>query len=355
MGWEDRPYYRDRSYGSTNPLMWLLTGSVSCGVWFGINVRVHAALLVFIVLNLVFPGALGGFSMSAEFMAILFGIVLLHEFGHCYGSRIVGGNPTQILMHPLGGLASADPPRRPWPTFFTVLAGPLVNVVICLICAASMSALARDWHVVPWSIDGVIQYMLRTHTFPPGYRLLSAIYGVSYTILLFNLLPIFPLDGGQMLQSLLWVKLGYYRATLFATVTGMIGSGGFFVWGLLHGSLNIAILAGFGFYYCFVLYRELKANGQWGYQEEDSPNYAASLVSNDGGASRRKQAARAAKRAIKLEREAAAEQEHIDQILAKVSAHGMHSLTWLEKRALHKATEHQRQRDAEITKNRKKF
>lgn len=360
MGWEDRPYYRDRSYQPTNPFMWLMTGSLSLGIWFGIDVRLHAWLILFIVLNLIFPGALGSFYMGAESMAILFGIVLLHEFGHCVGSRMVGGNPTQIIMHPLGGLASADAPHRAWPNFFTVLAGPLVNVAICILAAVGMGLMVGDWRVVPWNPAGMISYLLEhgLYSMPPVLRLLWLIFGTSYIILLFNLLPIFPLDGGQMLQSLVWVKFGYYRATIFATITGMIGGGLLALYGLSARSLAIILIAAWGVHTSWSLYRITKADGPWGHQDEDSP-YAASLV---GGERRtRRETARAARRSAKaarqaerLRREEAAEQAEIDEILAKVSAHGMQSLTGAEKKALQRATERQRARDAELTKLRRR-
>src|SRR5437016_10221130 len=144
MGWQDRSYYRDRGSGPTNPLMWLVSGSVSLGTWFGIHVRVHASMIVFIGLTLLFRG-LGNWQDSLTTMALLFVIVLLHEFGHCFGSWLVGGQPSQILMHPLGGLAFADAPRRPWPNFVTVLFGPLVNVAICLGAAFAMMISAGTW------------------------------------------------------------------------------------------------------------------------------------------------------------------------------------------------------------------
>jgi Zn-dependent protease len=338
--------------------MWLLNGSVSLGVWFGINVRVHAMLILLAVLNIVFPGQLGGFSMSVETTAILFGIVLLHEFGHCYGSYLVGGRPYQIIMHPLGGLASADAPRRPWPTFITVLAGPMVNVIICLITALLMRILVGSWDVLPWNPMGILYYLARMGGSYGAVRHLFVIFSVSYGILMFNLLPIFPFDGGQLLQSLLWVKFGYYRATVFATITGMIGGVMLFVWGLMNRSLLLVLIAVSGFQTCFYMYKELKANGPWAYQDEDNTYAAASLsyasVENARNKGQQKKNARAAKRAEKIEREANEEQEQIDTILAKVSAQGMNSLTWLEKRALHKATERQRARDAEMSRGRRR-
>src|SRR5258708_16846974 len=111
MGWQDRPYYRDRSHGPMNPLQWLVSGSLSLGTWFGIHVRMHASMVVFIAWMLVFRG-MGSWLNTVISMASLFGIVLLHEFGHCYGSHLVGGQPSEILMHPLGGLAFPGAPHR---------------------------------------------------------------------------------------------------------------------------------------------------------------------------------------------------------------------------------------------------
>src|SRR6478735_4977230 len=101
MAFQDRPYYRDRSGSTGNPLMWLLTGSVPLFTAFGIRVRMHASLLLLIVLVLLF-GLGQGFTWQdrLESMGILFGVILLHEFGHCFAARRVGGEANDILMWP---------------------------------------------------------------------------------------------------------------------------------------------------------------------------------------------------------------------------------------------------------------
>ena len=84
---------------------------------------------------------------------------------------------------------------------------------------------AGTWRFLPWNLMHInVESAHRVRQSTTGYYAWW-VFSVSYAILLFNLLPIFPLDGGQMVQSLLWVKIGYYRATLFACVTGMIGAG----------------------------------------------------------------------------------------------------------------------------------
>lgn len=336
MAWQDRSYYRDPGSRPSNPLMWLLTGSVSLGRWFGIEVNLHASFIVFIVITLLLPGTIGGFRNAATASALLFGIVLLHEFGHCFASRSVGGSPQQILMTPLGGLAFADAPHRPWATFVTVAGGPLVNVLICLVTAIALSFLSRSLYI-PWRPHNID--LARAAGASSLVFYLWWIFLISWALLLFNLLPIFPLDGGQLLQSLLWVKFGYYKATLFASITGMIGGGLLGLYGLMNFSLLLMCIAFMGVQFCYYKYRELKANGPWAYEEQSLYSAAYENLDRPKKASARK--LRAAKRQSD---EVAREQEQIDAILSKVHQQGMQSLTWLERRALKKATERQRRR-----------
>jgi len=320
-------------------MMWLLTGSLPLFTIFGIRVRAHASLVLTIALVLLLglgPGF--GWQDRVQSMSILFLIVLLHEFGHCFAARWVGGQADEIVMHPLGGLALAQAPRRPWPTFVTVAGGPAVNVVICLICGAILYALS-GW--VPWNPFGFTKPIRNFEGWLDVWRYSYWIYQISFTLLIFNLLPIFPLDGGQMLQSILWPKFGYYKSMNFACVTGMIGAvlGGMVA--LATFNFMLALLAYFGFMTCLSLRRQLLAAGPWGVEEDLAYQSAYESQSrSNSNASRR-----AHKKIQKQEQSEKAEQRRVDEILAKVSAHGMQSLTWLEKRVLRKATEHQRERE----------
>jgi Zn-dependent protease len=326
--------------------MWLLTGSVSLGNWFGINVRLHAALILVLVISLIAPGTIGGPYNSLTFCIVLFASVLLHEFGHCAGSRMVGGSPTEIILTPLGGAALADAPKRPWATFVTVICGPAVNLLLCLISAAVIWFVAHAPGSLPWNIlhHGLLSFV-------PPHPLAHAawwVFTVNYGLLLFNLIPLFPLlDGGQLVQSLLWVKLGYYRATLIACTVGIV-TGIVMVMVALVSGVNILLLviAANGLFNAVIMRSQLKAAGPWAFEEEAGEDYSASLW-NESPAShtttRHKHLSkRSLKKAQRRAKQAELEQARIDAILAKVSAHGMHSLTWRERRALHKATERQR-------------
>ncbi|HET6246868.1 MAG TPA: site-2 protease family protein [Tepidisphaeraceae bacterium] len=345
MGWEDRPYYRDQGGQPHNPLLFLLFGSFPLFTFSGIRVRVHMSLVLFIGLTLVI-GGIGSrhydWEQRLESMGILFAIVLLHEFGHCFAGRWVGGDADSIILTPLGGLAMANAPHRPWPTFVTVAGGPAVNVIICVIAAALSFGF---YHVVPWNPVGYAnQYGL-----PIGLlSYLFWIYSISLALLLFNLLPIFPLDGGQLLQSMLWPKLGYYRSMNIACIVGLVGGIILGVVGLFT-SLLLVFIAITGIMYCIQMRRSLKEIGPEMEYAGNMMDYSASLRPDTP--KKRRRASRWQVR--RLRREAmrdAAEQQMIDNILAKVSAQGMHALTWSERRALKRATDRQRKRDLELSR-----
>ncbi len=123
-----------------------------------------------------------------EYLA-LFLIVLLHEYGHALACRQVGGVANQIVLWPLGGVAYVDPPPRPGATLWSIAAGPLVNVALFPILFVLFTvSRASGWAV----------------TMPNVHSFLQAVLFINVTLLLFNILPIYPLDGGQILRSLLW-------------------------------------------------------------------------------------------------------------------------------------------------------
>jgi stage IV sporulation protein FB len=343
MGFQDRSYYRDGGGTTGNPLMWLFSGSVPLFTIFGVRVRMHATMVVFIALELIFSGGAKGLGPynALVAMTILFGSVLLHEFGHIFGARMMGGRGEEILMWPLGGLAYADPPRRPWPSLVTTACGPLVNVVICLITGTILVVASRSAGAIPWFpfVTG-IKGFIPTTTFT---YYIFWIFTVNYAIAAFNLLMVFyPFDGGRIVQELLWFKIGYYKSMMFATVFGMVGAVIVAMVGLATGSFMLILIAGFGFYTCYQQRQMLRQVGPAEFEEESL--YAAAY---EPLTPKRKKPSRwAARRAEKQQRAERDEQASIDAILAKVSAQGMNSLTWLEKRTLKRATERQRKADA---------
>jgi Zn-dependent protease len=142
-----------------------------------------------------------------EYLA-LFLIVTIHEFGHALACRQVGGIANQIVLWPLGGVAYVDPPQRPGATLWSIAAGPLVNVVLIpVLFVAVMVGRSLGW----------------PDTMPNLYQLVRAISYINLGLLIFNILPIYPLDGGQILRSLLWFVLGRAHSLIVATVFGLFG------------------------------------------------------------------------------------------------------------------------------------
>lgn len=143
-----------------------------------------------------------------EYVA-LFLIVLMHEFGHALACRQVGGRADRIVLWPLGGVAYVDPPQRPGATFWSIAAGPLVNVALMpvlhvLFTQAVASGASRD-----------------------VAELLFMIRRINFWLFVFNILPVYPLDGGQILRSLFWFVLGRARSLQVATILGLLGVVGF--------------------------------------------------------------------------------------------------------------------------------
>jgi len=116
------------------------------------------------------------------------------------------------VLWPLGGVAYVDPPPRPGATLWSIAAGPLVNVALApILFGAYLFARSAGW----------------PQTMPDEYRVIRAVLTIDIGLFVFNMLPIYPLDGGQILRSLLWFVLGRARSLLVATILGFVGVVGF--------------------------------------------------------------------------------------------------------------------------------
>jgi Zn-dependent protease len=319
--------------------MWILAGSVPLFTVFGIRVRAHASLIIVIAGVLLFSETSGGLGPrnAVVSMTILFGSVLLHEFGHCFAARWMGGSADDILMSPLGGLAAADPPHRPWPSFVTTAAGPGVNLLICILTGTALAILnTQSDDAIPWFPvrEGLRSYI--PHDAMTSY--IWWVFLVNYALLVFNMLLVFyPFDAGRMIQEILWAIVGYYKSMRIAVVIGMIGAAIVGMIAIATLSLLLFSIAFFGFWQCKKQREMLLEAGPYGFEDMD---YG---VSYSAAPYREKKASRRAQRRRERDaRQRQVEQKRVDEILAKVSAHGMHSLNWMEKRVLKKASERMR-------------
>ncbi|MCX6967283.1 MAG: site-2 protease family protein [Verrucomicrobia bacterium] len=177
----------------------------------------------------------------AEYLA-LFGIVLLHEFGHSLACRQVGGSADQIILWPLGGVAFVNPPPRAGAVLWSIAAGPLVNVVLLVL----LSAAGPFLHGLALSASAL--------------HFLRQLWWINFTLLAFNLLPVYPLDGGQILRALLWFVLGRSRSLYVAATLGIMGTAGLLAFAVAKGffSFWIGIMAFFLLSQCWRGFQEAK-------------------------------------------------------------------------------------------------
>jgi Zn-dependent protease len=175
----------------------------------GIQVYLHWSWFVIAVIELQFRRN-NYTSMAwnvAEYVA-LFCIVLLHEFGHSLACRQTGGKADQIILWPLGGIAFVRPPARPGAELWSIAAGPLVNVLLVPVLWGLIWARVH----LGWGIE-----------YPDYRQFLSDLFRINFVLLVFNLLPVYPLDGGQILRSLLWYAFGRARSLQIASIIGAVG------------------------------------------------------------------------------------------------------------------------------------
>lgn len=170
-----------------------------------------------------------------EYLA-LFAIVTLHEFGHALACRQAGGVANTIVLWPLGGVAYVNPPPLPGATLWSIAAGPLVNVALVPVLIA-LGLLSRS---LGWR-----------EAWPDLYRLLRALWSIDLVLLIFNVLPVYPLDGGQILRSLLWFVLGRARSLMVAAVVGLPGVAGFVALAFWTQSFWLGAISIFMLMYCW--------------------------------------------------------------------------------------------------------
>ena len=357
MSWQDRDYASDdnpmRGYGRPggdwqglkptfdNPMTW----SVPLAQVLGITVRVHAAFLIFIVIELLLAASQSsGLAVGPmlTLLACLFGVVLVHEFGHCLACRWTGGTADEILMWPLGGLAYCRPENRWTAHLITASGGPMVNVVLLAVLIPTIGLWTGQWLGV--AIPNPLALSMPAATAAPW--LLMVLYllnTVSLILLLFNLLPVFPLDGGRILQALLWPKFGYVRSMRYSVRAGYVGAIGLGILGFVISSGMLILIAVFGGVTCWMTHRQLRFTQETlGFESDE---YSASLNAPEedppAEAGPTWQQRRAERRLRRERQEAAA----VDDILRRIASRGMDSLRAAQKRQLHRATRQQQDRD----------
>jgi len=321
-----------------DPMSW----SVPIGHAAGVTVRVHALFLVVIVIELIKSviadpnaGAATPFDLwhTLVVLGTLLLIVLTHEFGHVIACRRCGGEADEILLWPLGGLAMCDPPRNWRAELWTSLGGPLVNVAIWIVCAIVLGL------TVGWKASVLFPNPLSPAAFAgmPG-RVLETVFivhWINWVLLLLNMLPIFPLDGGQVLRALLARQLDFSEATRTASRVGVIGAIVLAIVAVVMASWLLAAIAVFCAITCFVSLRRID------FADAMESGFEQTRAVNEQRALERR-AQQRAERESKHREAVASEDARLDAILVKIGRDGRSALTWAERRFLKRATKRRR-------------
>ncbi len=200
----------------------LSTWSLNLGRWGGLRVRLHAFFLVAAVFMLLVATQSGSTNLlwiGGLSIAVHFAIVALHELAHGYAALRVGGHTDEIAIGPLGGMVRLHVPHDPQRELITVLAGPAVNVILAILLAPLVFIIARvqgldlfhpiaPGSFVPIMADGLTARMIVLTAFKLAFWL-------NWVVLLVNVLPAFPFDGGRFLRTILWPALGYRTAVIW--------------------------------------------------------------------------------------------------------------------------------------------
>lgn len=209
--------------------------SVTIGYIAGTAVRLHFTFLLFLawigVTDYLSRGTAAALD-SISFIVLVFACVAAHEFGHIFMGRRFGVKTPEVILSPIGGIANMERiPDVPMQELLIAIAGPLVNVVIAILL------------IFGFGIDTGRLFAFSFETASLAERLAL----VNITLVLFNLVPAFPMDGGRVLRALLAMNMGTVRATETAA---RIGQGFAFLFVLLGLFYNpILMLVGIFIYF----------------------------------------------------------------------------------------------------------
>jgi len=188
----------------------------------------------------------------------LFTCVVLHELGHALTARRFGVNTQDIILSPIGGVARLDSlPEKPIQEFWVAIAGPLVNVAIILLLIPLLLLFPEMWAALEGAADPESNYIndqfFRKELFIPTLVLLNGM------LVVFNLLPAFPMDGGRVLRALLAIRMDRVKATRIATRVGQGLAVVFFAFSLWQFNLILGFIALFVFFAATNEYRYVRS------------------------------------------------------------------------------------------------
>lgn len=214
---------------------------------FGIDVKIHWSFVLILAWGALLYGIgpagwlVGGIYGALTF-ALLFVCVTLHELGHALAARRYGIGTRSILLLPIGGVANLERmPEKPTQELVIAIAGPLVNVVIAIVLLPL--ALLINSNGAGDLLGG--QAMVNNIREPGIDNLVTFLVAMNVMLVIFNLLPAFPMDGGRVLRAFLAMAMPYRSATRTAVLVGRLMAVGFAMFGIFSGNIGLLLVAFF--------------------------------------------------------------------------------------------------------------
>ncbi len=197
------------------------------------EIRVHLTFFLLLLWIGIAHYQVGGSAAALDgvmFIAAVFGCVVLHELGHTLAARRYGIHTPRITLLPIGGVAQMERmPENPWQEVVVAIAGPMVNVAIA--------------GLLIYGFDVAINEQALGSIESPQSSFWSRLAAVNIMLVVFNLIPAFPMDGGRVLRALLSTKMSRSKATDIAASTGQITALAFGFIGLVSGNALLVFVA----------------------------------------------------------------------------------------------------------------
>jgi Zn-dependent protease/CBS domain-containing protein len=228
----------------------MFKGSMRLGTLLGIPIFVHWSFLVLIAWFMAGPllsgeaGATRAALTTGGFVLSIFACVVLHEMGHALAARRYGIKTRDITLLPIGGVARLDRmPDKPMQELVVAVAGPMVNVVLAAVIVPAVLATQGVDAFLP---EPGAAGRTHAHAIYQG-NFLAALGATNVALVVFNMIPAFPMDGGRVLRALLAMITDRAKATAIAATVGRLSAVGFAILGVFTGNLVLVLIAGFVF------------------------------------------------------------------------------------------------------------
>ena len=311
-----------------NPLAW----GFKVASYKSIPIKLHLLFVVYLIAQLIFtlPGNRPGIAFVLPRLFAIVLLVITREIVHTIAAKRAGGNATEIMLWPMGGLIPPQLPDDDHAKLRIALAPLVFNLALLPLLAIPLYLLTRDWQSLLFnpltlsSPDAVITLTSGETTW--WLVSLAAAHSVNLMLLVINLLPMYPLDGARLLEAILARTKSDHRAQWLAVNTGLVVATGV---GLLALVMEDATALFALCVVCGLICSMLRRRLQFLATADMIPGISASSFPSSENLDNH-------------DEHDTIDQEQIDRILAKISQHGIGALTRKERRTLKRATESSR-------------